>query len=86
MTELFFRYRLAGADGCRVLLSNSRTGFNAETELKAARRDTWSEATLSFQVPGTGNGDVLVDEIRFLLPRDATLLIDDLLLYVPGRE
>jgi len=55
-------------------------------ELKGLKNGEWAEAFLDF---GTSSvkpraGDK-VDEIQFLLPRGAELLIDDLLLYEPGK-
>ena len=85
VTELFFRYRLTGTDHARVMLQDSKSGFSAEAELKPLKRDAWSEATLSYRVPKAKDGDVFVDQIQFLLPKGARLLVDDVLLYVPGR-
>jgi hypothetical protein len=80
-TELFFRYRLTGADSLRVALVNSATKASQPVELKGLKNDDWGDTT----VPFTGQfkaGDK-VDEIHFLLRRGAELLLDDLLLYEP---
>ncbi len=84
VTDLFFCYRLNGGP-VRVELVNSKTGLVLPAELKSSGQDVWSEATLSFPLPKEkiGKGDVMVDEIRFLLPRDGRLLVDDVLLYEP---
>jgi hypothetical protein len=59
-------------------------------ELKDLVHDGWSEATLPFREPRAATADVLVDEVRFLLPRPsgcpARLLVDDVLLYEPGES
>lgn len=84
-TELFFRYQLTGADGIRVQLRNSKTGWSAERALANLKMDQWSEATLQFRFPKAElNAEQTVDEIRFLLPKESRLLIDDVLLYAPG--
>jgi inosine-uridine nucleoside N-ribohydrolase len=86
VTELFFRYRLTGADAVRVELHDTRTGLTLRGGLKEPARETWSEATLSFRTPPDGGStERTVDEVRFLLPKEARLLVDDVLLYVPGE-
>jgi hypothetical protein len=84
VTELFFRYQVTGTDHLRVELVNGKTGVVQAGEVKDLNRDGWSEATVSFREPRAATADVLVDEVRFLLPRDARLLVDDVLLYKPG--
>jgi purine nucleosidase len=90
VTELFFRYQLTGADRLRVELVNGKTGVVQAGELKDLVHDGWSEATLPFREPRAATADVLVDEVRFLLPRPsgcpARLLVDDVLLYEPGES
>lgn len=83
-TQLFFRYRLQGAESMRVLLVN-RTQTDVHTiELKALKKDEWAETTVDFSADKPRRGD-RVDEIQFLLPKGAELLLDDVLLYEPGR-
>ncbi len=81
-TRLFFRYRLTGADTMRVRLLNRRTRQTHTTELKSLKTGEWAEATADF-TPGPRRGEG-VDEVQFLLPKGAELLIDDVLLYEPG--
>jgi inosine-uridine nucleoside N-ribohydrolase len=84
VTELFFRYQLTGADHLRVELVNGKTGVVQAGEVKDLNRDGWSEVTVPFREPRAATADVHVDEVRFLLPRDVRLLVDDVLLYEPG--
>jgi purine nucleosidase len=83
-THLRFRYHLKGADSMRVVLVNRERNDRHTVELKEPRQNEWAETTLDFtkQV----RAGERVDEIRFLLPKGAELLVDDLLLYEPGAE
>jgi hypothetical protein len=81
--ELFFRYQLTGADGVRVQLRNSKSGWSNDRVQAKLKRNEWSEATLQFRFP-KGDSEQMVDEIRFLLPKESQLLIDDVLLYTPA--
>jgi inosine-uridine nucleoside N-ribohydrolase len=80
-TELFFRYRLTGAETMRVRLSSRTTRKTHTIELSQLKTGQWAEATGDFTA-GFRRGD-RVDEIQFLLPRGAVLLVDDVLLYEP---
>ncbi len=71
-SELFFRYRLRGANSMRVVLAGETV------EAKTLRDDEWSEATLSF-----GKQSAPASEIQFLVPQNSELLLDDVLLYEP---
>ena len=48
-------------------------------------KDTWTETTIDFG-PGNLRPGAQVDELRFLLPRGAEMLVDDVLLFEPGVE
>ena len=56
------------------------------------RQDVWTEATTNFAASASpddgrsspGKPAKTVDEIQFVLPKGAQLLVDDLLLYEPG--
>jgi inosine-uridine nucleoside N-ribohydrolase len=84
-TKLRFRYHLTGAESMRVQLMNRTTKEPHTVELKKLDKEKWSETTIDFSQDKSGprKGD-RVDEIRFLLPRGAELLIDDVLLYEKG--
>jgi hypothetical protein len=80
-TRLSFRYRLTGADGLRAVLVNSTAKEERAVELMGLKQSVWAEATADFG--RTRKGDK-VDEVRFLLPKGAELLVDDVLLYEPN--
>jgi hypothetical protein len=86
-THLFFRYRLTGAEGMQVALVQSKNKASHLVPLKGLTKDKWTEAVVDFATASRPpqSGD-FVDEIHFLLPANAELLIDDLLLYEPGRD
>jgi inosine-uridine nucleoside N-ribohydrolase len=80
-TQLSFRYRLTGGDGLRVVMVNRTAKKEHAVELTGLKQSQWAEATADFGQ--TRKGD-RVDEVRFLLPKGAELLVDDVLLYEPG--
>jgi inosine-uridine nucleoside N-ribohydrolase len=84
-TRLTFRYRLAGAQSMRVRLVNRTAKDTPTVELKKLRTGEWAEATAEFP-KGTPRAGDRVDEIHFLLPKGAELLVDDVLLYEPGEK
>jgi inosine-uridine nucleoside N-ribohydrolase len=83
-TQLFFRYRLSGAETMRVALVNRTAKTTHTVELKKLKAGEWAEATADFGGEKLRAG-ARVDEIHFLLPKGAELLVDDVLLYEPGR-
>ncbi len=85
-TELFFRQQITGAERLRVVLVNSKTKAAHPVELPELPKDRWGETTIKFPQPNS-TGPKLgerIDEIHFLLPKGAGLLVDDLLLFEPG--
>jgi inosine-uridine nucleoside N-ribohydrolase len=85
-THLRFRYHLTGSDGIRVVLVNRTRKEDHIVELKDLKKGMWAETTADFMEskgPRPRKGD-RVDEIHFLVPRGAELLVDDVLLYEPG--
>jgi hypothetical protein len=84
-TNLFFRYRVTGADSMQVVLMNRTAKERHVAELQKLAADRWTDTTVSFNEGSKGprRGD-RVDEIHFLLPQGAELLVDDVLLYEPG--
>ncbi|MBY0522728.1 MAG: nucleoside hydrolase [Gemmataceae bacterium] len=85
-TQLFFRYRLEGADTIKVVLVNRTRKESHVVELKALEKGEWAEVVADFSADAKvkpKKGD-RVDEIQFLLPKGADLLIDDVLLYEPA--
>jgi inosine-uridine nucleoside N-ribohydrolase len=83
-TQLCFRYKLTGADAMSVRLVNRTARDTHTVELKKLTKGEWAEATVDFTGDGKPRRGDHVDEIHFLLPRGAELLIDDVLLYEPG--
>jgi inosine-uridine nucleoside N-ribohydrolase len=86
-THLNFRYRLTGADTMRLGLVNRTAKATQFMEVKGLTQEKWAEATFSFSGtnPGTPKSAHRVDEVQFLLPAGAELIIDDVLLFEPGR-
>lgn len=92
VTRFRFQYHLTDSDSMRVILNNRTAKDGHVVELKGLKRGAWAETTVDFtadsrRADGSAakpqKGDK-VDEIQFLLPKGATLLVDDLLLYEPG--
>jgi len=61
-------------------------------KLKQLEQAKWAERTVDFSAAGKGKDgvpaprrDESIDEIQFLLPRGAELMVDDVLLYAPGK-
>lgn len=85
VTHLSFRHHLTGADNMRVLLRNRTQKTDHVVELKNLKTDEWAQSTVDFSTakPGGPRRGDRVDEIHFLLPERAELLLDDVLLYEP---
>jgi inosine-uridine nucleoside N-ribohydrolase len=79
--RLTFRYRLTGADRISVELANTAEGKPVVAELKGAKKGEWASAELTFDVGKLKS----VNEVRFLFPKGAEALIDDVLLFEPGE-
>ncbi len=85
VTHLSFRYHLSGADGMRVALVHREGKRAYPVELKKLQRDRWAQATVDFSAGGKLTSGERIDEAHFVLPKGATLLLDDVLLYEPGK-
>ena len=81
-THVSFRYRLTGSDAVDVRLVNSKTGKSQSTVAKGLKTDQWSQTTLRFDTRQLS----AIDEIHLLLPTNAELTVDDLLLFEPGAD
>jgi hypothetical protein len=84
-----FQYRLKGANSFVVQLANStgRDLYMAQ-QIDNAVTDKWQQASLSFSLADARNSAAVAampsaNELRFLLPKGAELLIDDLLVFEP---
>lgn len=87
LTRVRFHYRLKGADDLRIVLADSTTDRTAEAALDGLTVGEWREESVDFK-SSTDRATALqaADEVRFLLPEGAELLIDDLLVYAPGER
>ena len=65
-----------------VVIGTARTAISSFTGWKSLPTTYGRKKPAHFDV---ATGDIPVDEIRFLLPAEGTLLVDDLLLYEPGE-
>jgi hypothetical protein len=72
------------ADSMQVALVNRKSKEQHILDLKGLRKDGWAETTMDFTKQARAGQRV--DEIQFLLPKGAELLVDDLLLYEPVVE
>ncbi len=79
-TNLRFRYRLTGASGLEIVLRDRASGKQLSQRLEQLASDRWASASASFKADKLE----MVDELQFLLPAKAELLLDDVLLYEPG--
>jgi hypothetical protein len=79
--ELFFRYRHTGANRMDVILVGIDFGYGWGIGMKHGE---WQEETLKVK-SGSFNRGNLVYEIWFELPNGGELLVDDVLLYEPGK-
>jgi purine nucleosidase/pyrimidine-specific ribonucleoside hydrolase len=86
-----FKYRLTGAESFTVQLANSKgRELHMEQHVDKAKSGDWQELSLSFSLADARNSAEVAalktaDELRFLLPRGAELLVDDVLVYEPDR-
>lgn len=81
VTHLRFRYHLTGGETMRVRLVNSTTKADRTVELKGLMQGKWAEVTADL---GATKGQS-ADEVHFLPPKGAELLVDDVLLFEPGE-
>jgi len=82
-TALSFAYQLKGAESMQVVLVNRTTKKEDLVELEQRKPGEWATRTIELtgdSKPAVGD---IVDEVHFLLPAGAELLIDDVLLFEP---
>jgi len=84
-TQLRFRYHLTGAADLRVALFKGGSPIAPPASVVGMTQNAWTETTVNF-FRGEVRPDIPVDEVHFLLPRGAELLVDDVLLFEPGDE
>jgi hypothetical protein len=88
VTHLSFRYHLTGPDGMRVQLVHREGNRKYAVDLEKLAQERWAQATVDFSAEGKGGRPKKgerIDEVHFVLPKGATLLLDDVLLYEPGK-
>jgi inosine-uridine nucleoside N-ribohydrolase len=89
-THLSFRYHLTGADKLRVRLASRGTPLGDAHEAVRLVQGRWAQTTVDLSNAGPSAAGLRkgeqADEIQFLLPAGAELLVDDVLLYEPGRN
>jgi hypothetical protein len=83
VTELTFKYKLTGAEQIEIALGSDAATFKGGRQAVKLKPGEWSEVTVRFAL--TGN-KLSANEIVFLLPESAELLVDDVLLYTPGGK
>jgi hypothetical protein len=76
-----FRYRLSGAESVDVRLVNKDKAKLSSMNLRDLKQDQWAVAQASFAETAPLQGKA--DEIQFMLPAGAEMLLDDLLLFEP---
>lgn len=87
-TQLFFRYKLDGAQHIRVEFNSPQAGtfLAVQSELK---KGEWAESLVdlpSLALFTKGATQPTVGSINFRVPAEAGLMIDDVLLYEPGKK
>jgi hypothetical protein len=83
-TRLTLHYRLTGADRFGIELA-LKDKVIASAHVAPAEKEKWAGATVDFAAQPESPSPVSIDQIRFVLPPAAELLIDDLLLFEPGE-
>ena len=78
-TNLRFAYHLTGGKSLQIILANSRTKERVERPLDDLTAAAWAERTVELDTEKLQ----AADELHFVLPAGATLLVDDVLLYEP---
>lgn len=79
-TELTFKYKLTGAGAVKLELRSNGKPVQGTQATLVLDRDKWADGTATFKLTGKETAD----EIVFLLPAGAELLVDDVLLFTPG--
>jgi hypothetical protein len=86
-TQLSFRYHVTGADSLRVTLSDSASKRSVTAEASRLKPDEWAQTVVDLPTSKAKSEEPSLeqaDEILFRLPKGATLLLDDVLLYEAG--
>jgi hypothetical protein len=82
-TALSFRYRLTGATSLVVTVGGGK-GVGHTLEVRGLAEGRWAQATVDItRAPGGGAMERSADQVHFVLPKGAELLLDDVLLFEP---
>lgn len=81
-THVSFRYLLTGSSTMDVRLVDSKSSNSQSVVANGLENGRWSQTSIEFD---TGKLSA-IDEIHLLLPKDAKLTVDDLLLFEPGTD
>lgn len=84
VTAIRFRYRLQGAEAFTLKLRCATDEQVRTAEVRATKQETWEERTI---VLATGKPRQMntASELVIELPKNAELLVDDVLVYEPGQ-
>ncbi len=92
-TRLSFRYWLSGTQTLRVQIYSLSKGCHRFLTLTNLPEQTWKSITVDMtrarRPDGSGgplSEDERIDDIQFYIAAEAELVIDDIVLYEPGRE
>ncbi|MEQ8785441.1 MAG: nucleoside hydrolase [Pirellulaceae bacterium] len=84
VVRLRFRYYLTGGDQISLVLQNGETESSLRGEVQEVVQGRWTETTVEFPTAKGRQQNRSVEEVRFVIPKGASLRIDDLLLYQPA--
>ncbi len=92
-TRLAFRYWLRGSDTLRVQIYSLTNNYHRQLVIRDLPQEEWRAATIDMtqarRPDGSGgplSTDERIDDVQFYIPRDAELLIDDILLFDAASE
>jgi hypothetical protein len=80
-TQVSFRYQSKGATAIELQLLSNKSGEVESVMATGLKPGRWNGKTVEFATTEL----TAIDEIRFILPQDATLLLDDVLIFEPGE-
>jgi hypothetical protein len=93
-TAVRFKYLLTGSKAMTIVLANTQAGERSQLLVEGLTTGEWEEKTILMY---SGSRDrvqdknidrtrmlTAADELRFVLPKGAELLVDDVLVYEPA--
>jgi inosine-uridine nucleoside N-ribohydrolase len=85
-THVRFRYKLADAATIRLTLLYRGGKDRHEVVAENLKANLWAEATVELCPAGKVRPGAAVDELRFSVGAESSLIIDDVLLFAPGKQ